>query len=101
MYADVRTRWGVFFVGLRDVSREHRWAREDEVNFLRECGVGELCGDGADVHRKSRVSDMYGLRRKEMWELESQIRNAVRDNRVCARVCVDPSVRADYVANNE
>ena len=71
------TRWVVFSVGLREVSREHRWAREDEVNSLRECNVEELWGDGADVHRKSGVPILCGLRWEEIWELESQIRHVM------------------------
>ena len=91
----------MFSVGLREVSRENRWAREDELNSLRECNVEELWGDGADVHRMSGVSFMYGLRWEEIWELESQIRNATRGSCVCVRLCVDPIIRADCVANSE
>jgi hypothetical protein len=38
----------------------------DEVNFLWECNAEELRGDGADVHRKSGVTVMYGLRWEEL-----------------------------------
>ena len=66
MSADVWTPWGVFSVGLGEVSREHRWARENEVNSLLECNAEELLGDDTDVHRKSEIPAMYGLRREEM-----------------------------------
>ena len=54
--ADVRPRWGVVFVGAREMSCEHRRARKDEVDALCECNNEELLEDGADVHWKSRVS---------------------------------------------
>ena len=64
--ADVRTRWGVFSVGIREVSCEHRWARKDEVDFLRECNAEEIQGDVPDIYRKSGVPVMHGLMRVEM-----------------------------------
>ena len=83
---------------IRAVSREHRWARKDEVNSFRECNVEELRGDGADVHWETGVRVMYGLQWEEMWELASQIRDALRGSRVRVRVCVDLGVRSYQVA---
>jgi len=88
----------VFSIGLREVSREHRWAREDEVDSLRECNVEELWRDGADAHRKSGVSILGGLHWGAMRELEARIRNAMRGSRACVRVCVDQGARAVCVA---
>ncbi len=62
--ADVRTRWGLVFVGTREMSCEHRWARKDEVDSLWEYNAEELWRDGSDVHRKSGGPILYGLR----WE---------------------------------
>ena len=98
MSADVRTRWGVFSVGTRDPSCEHRWACKDKVNSLSQCNDEELRGDGADVHRETEVPVMYDFRWGEMWELVSRIRNALRGSRVRVRVRVDPGVGSDHVA---
>ena len=93
--------WGVVYVRAKETSYDHRWARKDEVNSHWECSVEELRRDGWDVHRKSAVPVFYGLRWEEMWKLVSQTRNAMRGNRVCVRVYVDPSVRADRVASSK
>ncbi len=44
---------------------------------------------------------MYDLRWEDMWELVSQIRDAVRGDRVCVWVCVDPSVGSDHLARSK
>ncbi len=99
MSADVRIRWGAISVGTREKSCGHRWARKDEVNSLWEYNDEKLRRDGLDVHRKSGVPVLYDLWWEEMWELVSQIRDAMRGSRVCVRVCFDPSVRSDRVAS--
>jgi hypothetical protein len=98
--ADVRTRWDVVFAGAREMSCEHRWASKNEVNSFWECNVEELRRDGSDVHRKSGVPVLYGLRWEGMWELVSRIRDAMRGSRVCVMICVDPGVRVDRVASS-
>ena len=98
MSADVRTRWGVFSARTRDRSREHLWSRKDKVNSLWECSAEEFRGGCADVHRETGVLVPYGLRWEEVWESVSEIRDALRGNRVRVRVCVDPCVGFDYVA---
>ncbi len=99
--ADVRTRWGAFSVGTRDLDHEHWRARKDKVYSLWEYNAEELRKDGADVHRESGVPFMYGLRWEEMRELVSQIRDAMRDSRVRVRVCVDPGGGSDPEAHSE
>ena len=44
---------------------------------------------------------MYGLQWEEMWELVSQIRDALRGSRVRVRVCVGPGVGFDHVASSK
>jgi len=91
--ADVRTRWDVVFAGAREMSCEHRWASKNEVNSFWECNVEELRRDGSDVHRKSGVPVLYGLMWEEVWELESQTRNAMGDNQPCVRRGLCPPKR--------
>jgi len=85
--ADVWTRWGVFSVEIRGVNCEHRWARKDEVTYLRELNAHELRGDVADVHRKSGVLFLYGLLWEELWDLGLGC-----DTRGEAAVCASGSV---------
>ena len=54
-----------------------------------------------DVQRETGVPVPYGLRWEEVWELVSQIRDALRYNRVRVRECVDPCVGSDYVAHSK
>jgi hypothetical protein len=61
----------------------------------------ELRRDGSDVHRESEVPVLYGPRWERMCESVSPIRDAMRGSRMCVRVCVDPSVRADRVASSK
>ena len=72
------------------------------VDTLREGGfeVASL-GDGADVHRKSRIPVRDRLRWEEAWKLESQMRNAMGDNHVCVGVYAHPCVGIDRIPNSK
>jgi hypothetical protein len=94
---NVWIRWGVFTMGYTSIG----WARKEEVDPLWEGSSEELRGDGADVHRKSGVPILHGLRLDEMWELEYQMRNAMRGSRVRVRVYIHPDVRDDRVTSSE
>ena len=99
--ADVRTRWGVFSVRSRDLGHEHRWARQDKVDSLWECGAEELRENVADVQREAGISVLYGLRWEEVWEIVSQTQDSLSGGRVCVRVCVDKGVGSDRVARSK
>ncbi len=80
---------------------EHMWTRKNEVNILRECGSEELKRDGGNVHRESGVPVPYGLRWEELWEMESQMRDAMRGSRGRVWVCANSGAGADRVASYE
>ena len=53
------------------------------------------------MHWQTGVPVLNGLRREEMWVLVSQMRNAMGDNRVRARVYVHLDVAVDRVSISE